>query len=125
MNFFIEEYINHSVYYRMFITVGSTGEFNSQLETISCYDVCGHNGDMTVRKLSTLFCYVHFMISFKIIKNPGQLKFTDLPHGILFCQERPGILEGTHKSNFFTQSILWTLFPDASFLLSKASTQQN
>ena len=64
-------------------------------------------------------------ILLKIIKNPGKLKFTDLPHGILFCQKMPGILEGTHKSNFFTQSILWTLFPDPSFLLSKASTQQN
>ena len=64
-------------------------------------------------------------ILLKIIRNPGQLKFTDLPHGILFCQERPGIMEETHKSNSFTQSILWTLFPDASFLLSKASTQQN
>ena len=36
-------------------------------------------------------------ILLKIIKNPGKLKFTDLPHGILFRQERPGILEGTHK----------------------------
>ena len=43
----------------MFVTVGSTGEFNSQLETISCYDACGHSGDMTVRKLSTLFCSLH------------------------------------------------------------------
>ena len=49
-------------------------------------------------------------ILLKIIKNPGKLKFTDLPHGILFCQEMPGILEGTHKSNFFTQSILWKPF---------------
>ena len=64
-------------------------------------------------------------ILLKIIGNPGKLKFTDLPHGILFCQERPGILEGAHKSHFFTQSIHWTLFPDPSFLLSKASTQQN
>ena len=69
--------------------------------------------------------FVATLISLKIIKNPGRLKFTDLPHGILFCQERPGILEGTHKSNFFIQSILWMLFPDASFFLCKASTQQN
>ena len=47
----------------------------------------------------------------KIIKNPGKLKLTNLPHGILFCQERAGILEGAHKSNLFTQSDLWTVFP--------------
>ena len=76
-------------------------------------------------RFSTISRFVATLISLKIIKNPGQLKFTDLPHGILFCLERPGILEETHKSNFFTQSILWTLFPDASFLISKASTQQN
>ena len=58
----------------------------------------------------------HFLVQIiwkillKIIKNPGKLKFTDLPHGILFCQERPGILEGIHKSIFFTQSILWKPF---------------
>ena len=46
----------------------------------------------------------------KIIKKPGKLKLTNLPHGILFCQERPGILEGAHKSNLFTQSDLWMLF---------------
>ena len=39
-------------------------------------------------------------ILLKIIKNPGKLKFTDLHHGIFFCQGRPGISEGTYKSNF-------------------------
>ena len=45
---------------------------------------------------------VSVQIARKIIRNAGQLKVTDLPHGILFCHERPGILERTHKSNFFT-----------------------
>ena len=60
--------------------------------------------------------FVATLIWLKIIKNPGQLKFTDLPHGILFCQERPGILEGTHKLNFFhtkhpLDSFSWCLIP--------------
>ena len=56
----------------------------------------------------TFSVQITWKILLKIIKNPGKLKFTDLlvPHGILLCQERPGILKGTHKSNFFTQSIL-------------------
>ena len=29
----------------------------SQLKTISCYDACGHNGDMTVRRLSGVFFF--------------------------------------------------------------------
>ena len=37
----------------------------------------------------------------KSLNTLGKLKFKDLPHRILFCQERPGILEGTHKSIFF------------------------
>ena len=44
---------------------------------------------------------ITWKILLKINKNPGELKFMDLPHGILFCQERPGILEGTRKSTFF------------------------
>ena len=48
---------------------------------------------------------ITWKISLETIKNPGQLKFTDLPHGILFCQERPEILGGltnqifSHKAN--------------------------
>ena len=70
---------------------------------------------------------ITWKILLKIIKNPGKLKFTNLlvPHGILFCQERPGILEGTHKSNFFHTKHPLEAFPDPSFPLSKVSTQQN
>ena len=50
--------------------------------------------------------FVAALISLKIIKNPGQLKFTDLSHGNLFCQERSGIWRGltnqifSHKASF-------------------------
>ena len=39
-------------------------------------------------------------ILLKINKNLGKLEFTDLPHEILFCQERPEGLGMTHKSIF-------------------------
>ena len=32
-----------------------------------------------------------WQILLKINKNPGELEFTDLPHGILLCQERTGL----------------------------------
>ena len=62
----------------MFVTAGSTSEFNSQLETISCYDACDHNGDMTVRKLSTLFCYVHFMLVWSLLPNLENFDLSEL-----------------------------------------------
>ena len=43
------------------VTVGSTGKFNSQLETISCHDACGHNGDYDCEEIVhfVLLCSLH------------------------------------------------------------------
>ena len=60
----------------------------------------------------------------KIIKHPGQLKFTDLPHGILLSGKAWNF-GGDSQIKFFHTKYPLDAFPDASFLLSKASTQQN
>ena len=46
---------------------------------------------------------ITWKILLKINKSSAKLEFTDVPHGILFCQERPGLLGGTHKSIFYAK----------------------
>ena len=67
---------------------------------------------------------VIWKILLKIIKNPGKLKFTDLPHGILLSGKAWNF-GGDSQIKFFHTKHPLEAFPDPSFPLSKVSTQPN
>ena len=68
---------------------------------------------------------ITWKILLKINKNPGKLKFMDLPPWNSILSGRAGKFWEDSQINFFTQSILLTLFLTDHSPVSKASTHQN